>query len=112
MTPLHDAVAWKNSVQIVGRSPENSERDQKLCRLVDNFAQSQHIQRQLHYVASIAQLAEHALRKRMVVGSIPTGGSFVAGCWEHGRMLDRLDRNGWVNHASYQIYLLALFCAP
>ena len=24
--------------------------------------------------ASIAQLAEHALRKRMVVGSIPTGG--------------------------------------
>ena len=26
-------------------------------------------------LASIAQLAEHALRKRMVVGSIPTGGS-------------------------------------
>ena len=25
--------------------------------------------------ASLAQLAEHALRKRMVVGSIPTGGS-------------------------------------
>ena len=25
-------------------------------------------------VASLAQLAEHALRKRMVVGSIPTGG--------------------------------------
>ena len=25
-------------------------------------------------IASIAQLAEHALRKRMVVGSIPTGG--------------------------------------
>jgi hypothetical protein len=24
--------------------------------------------------ASLAQLAEHALRKRMVVGSIPTGG--------------------------------------
>ena len=31
----------------------------------------------LHWVeltASLAQLAEHALRKRMVVGSIPTGG--------------------------------------
>ena len=28
--------------------------------------------------ASIAQLAEHALRKRTVVGSIPTGGFFVA----------------------------------
>ena len=27
-------------------------------------------------MASIAQLAEHALRKRTVVGSIPTGGSF------------------------------------
>ena len=27
-----------------------------------------------NYNASIAQLAEHALRKRMVVGSIPTGG--------------------------------------
>ena len=27
--------------------------------------------------ASIAQLAEHALRKRMVVGSIPTGGFFA-----------------------------------
>ena len=26
-------------------------------------------------IASLAQLAEHALRKRMVVGSIPTGGS-------------------------------------
>ena len=26
--------------------------------------------------ASLAQLVEHALRKRMVVGSIPTGGSF------------------------------------
>ena len=25
-------------------------------------------------MASLAQLAEHALRKRMVVGSIPTGG--------------------------------------
>ena len=25
--------------------------------------------------ASLAQLVEHALRKRMVVGSIPTGGS-------------------------------------
>ena len=28
-------------------------------------------------VASLAQLAEHALRKRMVVGSIPTGGFAV-----------------------------------
>ena len=27
-------------------------------------------------IASIAQLVEHALRKRTVVGSIPTGGSF------------------------------------
>ncbi len=27
--------------------------------------------------ASIAQLADHALRKRMVAGSIPTGGSFI-----------------------------------
>ena len=30
--------------------------------------------------ASLAQLVEHALRKRMVVGSIPTGGSLV---WQH-----------------------------
>ena len=28
-------------------------------------------------VASLAQLVEHALRKRMVVGSIPTGGFAV-----------------------------------
>ena len=28
--------------------------------------------------ASLAQLAEHALRKRMVVGSIPTGGLVTA----------------------------------
>ena len=27
-------------------------------------------------IASIAQLVEHALRKRTVVGSIPTGGFF------------------------------------
>ena len=27
--------------------------------------------------ASLAQLAEHALRKRMVVGSIPTGGFYA-----------------------------------
>ena len=27
--------------------------------------------------ASLAQLAEHALRKRTVVGSIPTGGSLI-----------------------------------
>lgn len=32
--------------------------------------------------ASIAQLAEHALRKRTVVGSIPTGGFFVEGMLE------------------------------
>ena len=33
-------------------------------------------------VASLAQLVEHALRKRMVVGSIPTGGFAVmlVGC--------------------------------
>ena len=30
----------------------------------------------IHGTASIAQLVEHALRKRMVVGSIPTGGFF------------------------------------
>ena len=30
--------------------------------------------------ASLAQLAEHALRKRMVVGSIPTGGSGLHYC--------------------------------
>ena len=29
-------------------------------------------------MASIAQLAEHALRKRTVVGSIPTGGFLTA----------------------------------
>ena len=28
--------------------------------------------------ASLAQLAEHALRKRTVVGSIPTGGFFIS----------------------------------
>ena len=32
--------------------------------------------------ASIAQLAEHALRKRTVVGSIPTGGFFAARIYE------------------------------
>ena len=34
----------------------------------------------VHYTstASLAQLAEHALRKRMVVGSIPTGGFGLA----------------------------------
>ena len=34
------------------------------------------LKRSLAY-ASLAQLAEHALRKRMVVGSIPTGGFAV-----------------------------------
>ena len=50
--------------------------------------------------ASLAQLVEHALRKRMVVGSIPTGG-FLLGCFlrkcqhakcrtvDHGRMFSR-----------------------
>ena len=33
-----------------------------------------HIQKSTLSYASLAQLAEHALRKRMVVGSIPTGG--------------------------------------
>ena len=31
------------------------------------------------FVASLAQLAEHALRKRMVMGSIPIGG--LLGAW-------------------------------
>ena len=30
------------------------------------------------FSASLAQLVEHALRKRMVVGSIPTGGFIAA----------------------------------
>ena len=30
------------------------------------------------FIASLAQLVEHALRKRMVVGSIPTGGLVTA----------------------------------
>ena len=33
--------------------------------------------------ASLAQLVEHALRKRMVVGSIPTGGFFAVGGHAH-----------------------------
>ena len=33
--------------------------------------------------ASLAQLAEHALRKRMVVGSIPTGGLANKAASEH-----------------------------
>ena len=33
--------------------------------------------------APLAQLAEHALRKRMVVGSIPTGGFFALGGHAH-----------------------------
>ncbi len=32
------------------------------------------------HVASLAQLAEHALRKRMVVGLIPTGGFYLCRC--------------------------------
>ena len=32
-------------------------------------------------MASIAQLVEHALRKRTVVGSIPTGGFFLFSLW-------------------------------
>ena len=35
--------------------------------------------------ASLAQLAEHALRKRMVVGSIPTGGFMMSAATEAGR---------------------------
>ena len=36
--------------------------------------------------ASLAQLAEHALRKRMVVGSIPTGG-LLAKCFNVGQWM-------------------------
>ena len=46
-----------------------------------------------HGVASLAQLAEHALRKRMVAGSIPAGGfSFkrLPKCVEHLRERIRL----------------------
>ena len=48
--------------------------------------------------APLAQLAEHALRKRMVVGSIPTGGYMrilyaVALARWHGAMVRRLLRN-------------------
>ena len=32
------------------------------------------------HMASLAQLAEHALRKRMVMGSIPIGGFFFILC--------------------------------
>ena len=42
-------------------------------------------------IASLAQSAEHALRKRMVVGSIPTGGFCGAG---HKRCSDRAC-NSW-----------------
>ena len=38
------------------------------------------------HTASIAQLAEHALRKRMVLGSIPSGG-FLCEAYEGGRLL-------------------------
>ena len=33
------------------------------------------------FKASLAQLAEHALRKRMVMGSIPIGGFFLFDVW-------------------------------
>ena len=51
----------RNSFE-TGKKPETAKRHFKECI----------------YMASIAQLAEHALRKRTVVGSIPTGG-FLAG---------------------------------
>ena len=41
----------------------------------------------IHGTASIAQLVEHALRKRTVVGSIPTGGFFK-------RLLEIVCRHG------------------
>jgi hypothetical protein len=54
-------------------------------------ANSQYIQK--FPTASLAQLVEHALRKRMVTGSIPVGGSLLHltlgiellhGCLRHG----------------------------
>ena len=42
-------------------------------------------------MASIAQLAEHALRKRMVVGSIPTGGSDIIDAEVWGTALSAVD---------------------
>ena len=45
---------------------------------IQNFLSTSNFHKGLHIVptpvASIAQLVEHALRKRTVVGSIPTGG--------------------------------------
>ena len=41
-------------------------------------------------LASLAQLAEHALRKRMVMGSIPIGGLHL----RHGRSVANMTRPG------------------
>ena len=42
-------------------------------------------------MASIAQLAEHALRKRTVVGSISTGGSRIIDAEVRGKALSAVD---------------------
>ena len=47
----------RNSLE-TGKKPETANRHPDECT----------------YMASIAQLAEHALRERTVVGTIPTGG--------------------------------------
>ena len=51
----------------------------------------------LQLLASIAQLAEHALRKRTVVGSIPTGG-FLFGSSARQKVSMRNAQHGAATH--------------
>ena len=53
------------------------ERESKSWPAFRSDSQTETAEEQLHGAASIGQLVEHALRKRMVVGSIPTGASSV-----------------------------------
>ena len=56
--------------------------------------------------ASIAQLAEHALRKRTVVGSIPTGGSLIK--WWIEMILLHIRKSPWGEYIYTYIYIYIL----
>ena len=55
------------------------ERESKSWLAFRSDSQTETAEEQLHGAASIGQLVEHALRKRAVVVSVPTGGFFKCG---------------------------------
>ena len=79
VAPQSDNVLWTGPLffpcTVHHLSQENAEQPQVLNK--NTFSTFKSTLGPRAVSASLAQLVEHALRKRMIVGSIPTGGSLM-----------------------------------